>query len=331
MRRGDFSRDLYVAILAAGKAKRMNSFKSKVLHEVAGKPLLYFPLKVARSLGPKKVFVVIGGPYMDQIKEFLRGEDVEIVIQEEPKGTGDAVKRVKPYIDNFDSDIFVIPGDAPLLTEMTAKELMGFHRSRGAYATVLTAEVPDPTGYGRIIRSVGDRVLMIVEEADAFPEEKAIKEVNSGMYFFYTSVLFQYIDEIRPDNKQGEYYLTDIIEILQRRMGNVFAYKIDDWEEILGVNTREHLGLVNRIMLRRIVKNMLESGVSIIDPDKVYIEAEVKIGKDVIIYPFVSLLGKTEIGDNAVIGPGVVLKDVVIPPNARVFNSYPLERIKDER
>ena len=166
---------------------------------------------------------------------------------------------------------------------------------------------------------------MIVEEADAFPEEKAIKEVNSGMYFFYTSVLFQYIEELRPDNKQGEYYLTDIIEILQRRMGNVFAYKIDNWEEILGVNTREHLGVVNRIMLNRIVKGMLENGVSIIDPDKVYIEAEVKVGKDVIIYPFVSLLGKTEVGDNSVIGPGVVLKDAIIPPNSRIFNVFPFK------
>lgn len=320
MRRGDFGRDLYVVILAAGKAKRMNSQKSKVLHEVAGKPLLYFPLRVAKSLNPTKVFVVIGGPYMEQVREFLRNEDVTIVVQEEPRGTGDAVKRVRDFVDNHDSDIFVMPGDAPLLTEKTAQELMEFHRSRGAYATVLTAEMPDPTGYGRIIRSVGDRILMIVEEADAFPEEKAIKEVNSGMYFFYTSALFQYIDELRPDNKQGEYYLTDIIEILQRRMGNVFAYKIDRWEEILGVNTREQLGLVNRIMLKRIVRNMLENGVSMVDPEKVYIEAEVKIGRDVVIYPFVSLLGKTEIGDNSIIGPGVVLKDAIIPPNSRVFS-----------
>jgi len=320
MRRGDFGRDLYVVILAAGKAKRMNSQRSKVLHEVAGKPLLYFPLRVAKSLNPTKVFVVIGGPYMEQVREFLKNEDVTIVVQEEPRGTGDAVKRVRDFVDNHDSDIFVLPGDAPLLTEKTAHELMEFHRSRGAYATVLTAEMPDPTGYGRIIRSVGDRILMIVEEADAFPEEKAIKEVNSGMYFFYTSALFQYIDELRPDNKQGEYYLTDIIEILQRRMGNVFAYKIDRWEEILGVNTREQLGLVNRIMLKRIVRNMLENGVSMVDPEKVYIEAEVKIGRDVVIYPFVSLLGKTEIGDNSIIGPGVVLKDAVIPPNSRVFS-----------
>jgi bifunctional UDP-N-acetylglucosamine pyrophosphorylase/glucosamine-1-phosphate N-acetyltransferase len=319
MRRGEISRKLYVAILAAGKAKRMNSSRSKVLHEVAGKPLLYFPLKVAKSLNPARIFVIIGGPYMEQIRVFLQDEPVEIIVQEEPKGTGDAVKHLVNYIDEQDSDLFVIPGDAPLLTEKTAMELMGFHRSRGAYATVLTAEVPDPTGYGRIVRSVGDRVLMIVEEADAFPEEKAIKEVNSGMYFFYTSVLFQYLDELRPDNKQGEYYLTDIIEILQRRMGNVFAYKIEDWEEILGVNTREQLGLVNRIMLRRIVHNMLENGVSMVDPDKVYIEAEVQIGKDVTLYPFVSLLGKTIIGDNSIIGPGVVLKDAVIKPNSRVF------------
>jgi bifunctional UDP-N-acetylglucosamine pyrophosphorylase/glucosamine-1-phosphate N-acetyltransferase len=324
MRRGE-QRKLYVAILAAGKAKRMNSNRSKVLHEVAGKPLLFFPLKVAKSLNPEKIFVVVGGPFMDQIVDFLKDEPVEIVVQEEPKGTGDAVKRLEKHIGGEEADLFVMPGDAPLLTEKTAKELVEFHRSRGAYATVLTAEVPDPTGYGRIVRSVGDRILMIVEEADAFPEEKAIKEVNSGMYVFYVPVLFQYIHEIRPDNRQGEYYLTDIIEILQRRMGNVFAHKIEDWEEILGVNTREQLGIVNRIMLKRIINYMLENGVSMVDPDKVYIEAEVKIGRDVTLYPFVALLGKTEIGDNSVIGPGIVLKDKKVKANSIIFSLSDLE------
>jgi len=319
MRRGDVSRNLYVVILAAGKAKRMNSSRSKVLHEVAGKPLLFFPLRVAKSLNPTKIFVVIGGMYMDQIREFLKDEPVEIVVQEEPKGTGDADKRLANCIDDQDSDLFVIPGDAPLLTDKTAMELMGFHRNKGACCTVLTAEVPDPTGYGRIVRSVGDRILMVVEESDAFPEEKSIKEVNSGVYFFHTSVLFQYIGELRPDNKQGEYYLTDIIEVLQRRIGNVFAYKIEDWEEILGVNTREQLGMVNRIMLKRIVRDILANGVSIVDPEKVYIEAEVQIGRDVTLYPFVALLGRTVIGDNSVIGPGVVLQDATIEPNSRVF------------
>lgn len=325
MRRGDTTRKLYVAILAAGKAKRMNSSKSKVLHDVAGKPLIFFPLKVAKSLNPDKIFVIVGGPFMDQIIDFLKHEPVEIVVQEEPKGTGDAVKRLIPHINEEEADVFVLPGDAPLLTEETAKQMLEFHRSRGSYATVLTAEVPDPTGYGRIVRSVGDRIMMIVEESDAFPEEKAIKEVNSGMYFFYAPVLFQYINEIRPDNKQGEYYLTDIIEILQRRVGNVFAYKIELWEEILGVNTREQLGLINRIMIKRIINRMLENGVSIIDPDKVYIEAEVKIGRDVVLYPFVALLGKTEIGDNSVIGPGVVLKDKLVKPNSTIFSPQDLK------
>jgi len=312
MRRNLENRDLYIALLAAGKAKRMNSGKSKVLHEICGKPLLHYPLEVAKSLNPKKIFVVIGGPYMEQVKEALKGENVQFVIQEEPLGTGDAVKRVQPYIDNIDSDLMVLPGDAPLLRIETARELLEFHRSRGAIATVLTAELPDPTGYGRIVRSIGDRIMMIVEEVDAFPEEKEIKEVNSGIYLFDTEALFEWLHEIRADNRQGEYYLTDVIEILQRRVGNVYAHKITDWEEILGINTRKQLSQTEKIMEKRIKNYWMDNGVTFLNPELTYVESDVYLEKDVIIYPFVSLMGKTYVESGARIGPNVVIKNTRI-------------------
>ncbi len=311
--RNRFQKPLYVAILAAGESKRMNSAVSKVMHRLAGRPLLYYCIDIAKSLNPKEIFVVVGGPHREKVMDEFKNTGVTFVEQPEPKGTGDAVMKVEPHLRNVtDADLFVMPGDAPLLTEGTAQKFVEFHRARGAVATVLTAEHPNPTGYGRIIRSVGDRIMMIVEESDAFPEEKAIREINSGIYVFDVEYLFQWLKEIRPDNRQNEYYLTDVIEILQRRVGGVYAYKIDDWKEVLGVNTRHDLANAERIMQERLKSKWIGSGVSFIDPDAVYIEYYVEIGRDTIIYPFVALLGRTKIGQNAIIGPNVVLEDAEI-------------------
>ena len=300
---------LNAAILAAGKSKRMNSRKSKVLHKIAGKPILFYPLTVARGIEPHKIFVIIGGPHADDIRSSFDEEDITFVEQPEPRGTGDAVMRLAPFFEGVKADLLVMPGDAPLLRVETAKKLARFHREKGASATVLTTELPDPTGYGRIIRSSGDRILMIVEEADAFPEEKDIKEVNSGIYIFDTEVLFRWLPEVRPDNKQGEYYLTDVIAILQRRVGGVYAYKIQDWTEVLGVNDRRQLSMAQEVMEKRIINKWMERGVTFLNPDQVYIEYDVELGKDCVIYPFVSLLGKTRVKDGVEIGPNVVLRD----------------------
>ncbi len=303
---------LYAAILAAGKSKRMNSKKSKVLHNLAGKPLLYYPLKVAKSLDVEDVFVIIGGPHADDVRNAFKDEGVTFVEQPEPKGTGDAVMKLAPFFRDKEADLLVMPGDAPLLREGTAKELVNFHKGKEAIATVLTTDHPEPSGYGRIVRSGGDRILMIVEEADAFPEEKKIKEINSGIYVFDAKKLFKWLPEIRPDNKQGEYYLTDVIAILQRREGGVYAYKIPDWTEVLGVNDRMQLSKAQEIMQERIIKSWMERGVSFVNPKLVYIEVDVQLGKDCIIYPFVSLLGKTVVNDGVEVGPNVVLKDAKV-------------------
>ncbi len=296
-------------ILAAGKSRRMLSKRSKVLHKLCGKPLLYYTIRAAKSVHPQTIYTVVGGPHMEEVKSFAKQQGSKVVHQNEPLGTGHAVMQVLPYVRGKDVDLLVLPGDAPLVKPSTIRELYEFHKENYALATILTSELPDPTGYGRIIRSKGDRVLMIVEEADAFPEEKQIKEVNSGIYIFDANILMEVIPEIKPDNKQGEYYLTDVIAIIQRKYGGVYAYKTNDWQEIIGINTREQLSMAHRIMQARIVQKHVSIGVTIYDPQSVYIEEDVQIEPDVVIYPFTSLLGKTYIEEDAEIGPNVVLED----------------------
>ncbi len=312
-----------VIILAAGKSRRMQSKKSKVLHRLLGKPLIHYPIKAARQVMPNRIYIVVGGPHAAEVEaEVKKYEGVTPVYQNEPLGTGHAVMQVSPYIQGKDVDILIMPGDAPLVTGETLKKLYELHRKNDALATILTAEVPDPTGYGRIIRSRGDRVLMIVEEADAFPEEKQIKEVNSGIYIFDSNILLESLSEIKPDNKQGEYYLTDVIAIIQRRYGGVYAYRVEDWREIVGVNTRKQLSDAHRILLDRIVNRHLSAGVSILDPGNVYIEEDVVIEPDVVVHPCTSLIGNTYIEEGSEVGPNALLENVRVKKNSRVAGVY---------
>ncbi|MEO0143500.1 MAG: sugar phosphate nucleotidyltransferase [candidate division WOR-3 bacterium] len=307
-------------ILAGGKSKRMKSKKSKVLHKLCGKPIIYYPLKACKSLLPDEIYIVIGQS-SEGIKEIIN-DDVIFVYQNEPLGTGHAVMQVVPYLKDKDMDVLIVPADAPLIRIETIKELYKFHKENDALVSILTTQMPDPTGYGRIIRSSGNRVLMIVEEADAFPEEKQIKEVNSGIYIFESNILIEALNEIKPDNKQGEYYLTDVIAIIQRKYGGVYAYKIEDWKEILGINTREQLSLAHSIMQERIIKRHMENGVSIIMPNLVYIEDDVIIEPDVIIYPFVSILGNSYISEDCEIGPNVILENYKTKKGEVIRNAY---------
>lgn len=312
------TRPIVAVVLAAGHSSRMGSGISKVLHPLAGKPIVFYPLDLALSLGLKETYVIVGGPHEREVRKALSHRKLKFVRQEEPRGTGDALLQLAPLLEGKDVDVLVIPGDAPLLTIETAKAFINFHVDKESVATVMTAEIPDPTGYGRIIRSSGDRILMIIEEVDAFPEEKEIREVNSGIYIFLSKPLFRWLKEITPDNEKGEYYLTDVIGILQRRVGGVYAYKIRDWREILGVNTRSDLAKANGILQERLTRHWMERGVSFISPEKVYLEMGITIGKDTVVYPFVSILGRSEIGKNVEIGPSSVIKDARIPDGAKI-------------
>jgi len=299
----------------------MKSKKSKVLHKLCGKPIISYPIKACKSLIPDELYIVIGQNSED-IKNVINDNDVVFVYQSEPLGTGHAVMQVIPYLKNKDMDVLIMPADAPLIRIETIKELYNFHKENDALVSILTTEMPDPTGYGRIIRSSGNRVLMIVEEADAFPEEKQIKEINSGIYIFESNILIEALNEIKPDNKQGEYYLTDVIAIIQRKYGGVYAYKINDWKEIIGINTREQLAQAHSILQERIIKRHLENGVSILFPNLVYIEEDVIIESDVVIYPFVSILGNSYISENCEIGPNVILENYKTKKGEIIRNTY---------
>jgi bifunctional UDP-N-acetylglucosamine pyrophosphorylase/glucosamine-1-phosphate N-acetyltransferase len=268
-----------------------------------------------------KLYIVIGQNSED-IKNVINDSNIVFVYQSEPLGTGHAVMQVIPYLKNKDMDVLIMPADAPLIRIETIKELYNFHKENDALVSILTTEIPDPTGYGRIIRSSGNRVLMIVEESDAFPEEKQIKEINSGIYIFESNILIEALNEIKPDNKQGEYYLTDVIAIIQRKYGGVYAYKINDWKEIIGINTREQLSQAHSILQERIIKKHLENGVSILFPNLVYIEEDVIIESDVVIYPFVSILGNSYISEDCEIGPNVILENYETKKGEIIRNAY---------
>jgi bifunctional UDP-N-acetylglucosamine pyrophosphorylase / glucosamine-1-phosphate N-acetyltransferase len=237
-------------ILAAGEGKRMKSDLPKVLHEAAGEPLLAHVGRAARQCGLERVVVVVGRG-ADRVRERFAGLGWEFVEQEQRLGTGDAVQRARSQIDGFAGDVVVLAGDAPLLRPTTLSTLRARHHQAGAAATVLTAHLPDPTGYGRIVRDQDGAFLGIVEEKDATPEQRHITEVNSSIYCFDARELGPSLDEITNDNAQGEYYLTDAVGILRRRGKIVQAVHAASAEEILGVNTPDQLREVQEALVRR--------------------------------------------------------------------------------
>ncbi|MEO0270747.1 MAG: NTP transferase domain-containing protein [candidate division WOR-3 bacterium] len=299
---------IYPVILAGGKSKRFNSEKSKVLHEILGKPVIFHIIDKLKEINLNPIYVVSGKNY-DELKKNLP-QEVKVIEQKVPMGTGDAVRVALDYIDE-ESDILVLSGDTPLLKAETLKNLIEKHNKEKNTCTFLTAFLPDPTGYGRILRKNG-KPFKIVEEIDATEKEREIKEVNAGVYIFKVNALKEAIVEIKPDNLKGEYYITDCIEILVSKKEKVDTYTLKDHEEILGINTREDYERVFKVFKNRIIKEWMEKGVTIMDMDTTYIEVDVEIGKDTVIYPMVYLMGKTKIGKRAKIGPFVTIKNSII-------------------
>ncbi len=300
--------NLYAVILAGGQSRRIKSKLPKVFHRISGRMMIEWVIESAKTLDPVKIIVVGNSTNHALLREVTsRYEKVSVIVQEVPRGTGDAVRYAESEIPK-DAIVYVGSGDAPLIRGSTLKEMYDKLLSSDADAVVLTAEVPNPEGYGRVIRE-GDRFLRIVEHRDATEEERKVREVNAGFYMFRADRLFEALKRITPENAQGEYYLTDVFNFMER----VLVHKTDDWEEILGVNTRRQLAEVERIMQRRIKEGWMDEGVTFVLPETVYVEYSVKIGRDTVIYPGVSLLGDTVIGEDCVIGPGRVLKDERVP------------------
>ncbi|GIU82309.1 MAG: UDP-N-acetylglucosamine diphosphorylase/glucosamine-1-phosphate N-acetyltransferase [Acidobacteria bacterium] len=326
--------NLNILILAAGLGTRMRSKVAKVLHRLGGRPMINYVCQTAMALMPEKIYVVIGyqgeevkGAILKELDESL----VEFIWQEEQLGTGHAVNTARKFFEGKDTTILVLSGDVPLIRPTTLAALIQKHRThrgKGAACTILTVKLDDPTGYGRIVRDETGLFSRIVEQRDASEEEKQIKEINTGIYCFNSTKLFEALSKVGNENAQKEYYLTDVPHILIEAGESVALYQHNDPKEVAGVNNRMELAEMERILQRRIIKRlMLDCGVTFIDPNAVYINDEVLIGQDTIVYPNVIIEGKTEIGEGCIIRSGTRIsnskigKDVEILDNCLIVDS----------
>ncbi len=305
-------------VLAAGLGTRMKSKKPKVFHQVAGKPMIECIIDQLNKLKLSKIVIVVGNK--DSISSLKDNRNIKFVIQKEKKGTAHAVKQAEKELSGFKGDIIILNGDVPLITSETLENLVLQHRSSYAKLSLLTAVVDNPTGYGRIVRK-NNEIIRITEELDADDMTKQIKEINAGTYCFQGEKLFGILNKIKRNSLKGEYYLTDAIEILIREGSKVHTYVVKDNNEILGVNRRYELAKANKIMQRRIQEKLLNNGVTIIDMDNTYIEYDVKVAQDTVIYPFTFLVGKTKIGENSIIGPFAHIMESKLGENVKVFQS----------
>lgn len=300
----------YAIVLAAGKGTRMKSKRHKVLHLVLGKPMVDHAVSNLERVGVQKIVTVIG--YEAESVRVQLKDRVQYAVQTEQLGTGHAVMMAKHLLENLEGTTLVTYGDVPLLTEQTISNLFDYHQAQEAAITVLTALSSDPTGYGRIIRDDAGHVQRIVEQKDATPEEILVKEINTGVCCYDNKVLFKALEKINNKNSQGEYYLTDLVGIIRKMGLKVAAYMNQDFEETLGVNDRIQLAQAEKVLRKRINEWHMRNGVTIIDPENTYIEADVTIEQDVIIYPGTILKGATHVGEDSIIGANSQLSNAQI-------------------
>lgn len=309
----------YAIILAAGQGSRMKSKKYKVLHELAGKSMVDHVLTQVETLAPTQVVTIVGYG-AESVKEAL-GDRTAYALQAEQLGTGHAVLQADALLADKEGTTLVICGDTPLLQAPTLAALFETHESTGAKATVLTAEAPNPFSYGRIIRDEAGNVKKIVEERDATDEERQVTEINTGTFCFDNQALFDTLKKVGNDNDQGEYYLPDVIGLLQQQGEKVAAYQMADFEESIGVNDRVALAKATETMRQRINHQHMVNGVTFVNPAATYIDAEVEIGNDTLIEAGVTLRGRTKIGSNCVIGANSEIVESVIADNVVVTSS----------
>lgn len=300
----------YAIVLAAGQGTRMKSKLYKVLHPVAGRPMVEHVINQLKEAQIDDVVTIVGHG-AESVKEHI-GEQTDFVVQEEQLGTGHACMQAEELLKDKEGTTLVVCGDTPLITAETYQALVKYHENENSKATVLTAAAPNPSGYGRVIRDENNEVERIVEHKDAKDEELRINEINTGTYCFDNQALFDALKQVNNDNAQGEYYLPDVIEILRKQSEKVSAFMTPDFDETIGVNDRVALAIAERIMKKRINENHMRNGVTIIDPDHTYIEPDVIIEQDVTIFPGSVISGKTTIKTNAEIGPHSEIIDCYI-------------------
>jgi bifunctional UDP-N-acetylglucosamine pyrophosphorylase/glucosamine-1-phosphate N-acetyltransferase len=305
-------------ILAAGVSSRMNTKLAKVLHEVCGRPMLAYVLDACRQVGMARIYVVVGYG-AEQVKErFGEAGDIVWVRQQEQKGTAHAVLCCREHLKDFDGQTLVLCGDGPLIRAETLRTLIEKHQAGRSAATLATAVLDDPSGYGRISRDIYGNIQGIVEDSDCTAEQRAIEEVNPSYYLFDNRILFEALDKVQPDNVKKEYYLTDALSLILASGHKVLAVTAVRPEEAMGVNSREQLSTASKIMQHRIQQELMDHGVTIVDPDNTWIDARAQIGQDTVIEPFTYIHGVVRIGQGCRVGPfaylrdGAVLKDDVV-------------------
>ncbi|MCP9271920.1 bifunctional UDP-N-acetylglucosamine diphosphorylase/glucosamine-1-phosphate N-acetyltransferase GlmU [Mycolicibacterium arenosum] len=320
--------DTAVVVLAAGAGTRMRSDLNKVLHPLAGRSMLAHALHAIAKLSPQHLVVVVGsdrervGAAVADLADDL-GRPIDVAVQDRPRGTGHAVASALPSLPaDFAGTVVVTTADVPLLDADTLAELISRHGAAGASATVLTTTVPDPTGYGRILRTQDAEVIGIVEQADATDSQRAIREVNGGVYAFDVTALRSALGRLKSDNAQGELYLTDAISIIRGDRGIVRAHHVDDSALVAGVNDRVQLAELGAELNRRIVATHQRSGVTVIDPATTWIDVDVTIGRDTVVHPGTQLLKATAIGAACTIGPDTTLTTMEVGDRASVIRTH---------
>ena len=298
-------------ILAAGKGTRMKSDLVKVLHPLAGTPMLSYTLDLARSLKPERAVVVVGFQ-ADLVRDKFNADDLIFSFQREQLGTGHAVLAASPALQGFQGRVLILSGDVPLLTEGTVRKFLKAHEDRRATLSVLTTHLDEPTGYGRVFRGAEGSLLRIVEERDLRPGEETIREINTGIYLADAAFLFSSLSSLSNQNAQKEYYLTDIVRMASSQDKSVFPVLADNPAEVMGINTRVELARASQCLRRKITEKHMLEGVTLIDPGTTYIDRQVKIGQDTVIYPNNYLLGSTSLGKGCVVEPGCKLTDTQV-------------------
>ena len=315
-------KNINAVILAAGKGTRMKSDTSKVLHKIFDKTLLGYVIDAVNKTDLIEKSFVIVGHQADQVEKFVKDnyDNASTALQMPQLGTGHAVSMVCPELEDFDGEIIILCGDTPLITEKTLQDFVEFHRNKNSDLTVMSAIFDNPTNYGRIVRD-GDKLAGIVEEKDASPAQKKIKEVNAGIYLLNWQKIKPAFSQLTSNNAQGEYYLTDIISWGGAQGLNVNAFILENNEEIFGINSKAHLAEATQILNKKIINKHLENGVTIVDPNSTWISDETEIGADTVIYPSVYMTGKNVIGNNCKIGPFAHIRGgVELGDNVKIGN-----------
>ncbi len=317
---------LTVLVLAAGLGKRMRSKKVKLLHAVAGRPMVAHVVETARCLAPDRVVAVLGHQ-AEQVRAALEGTCDDFALQRPQRGTGHAVLQAAPLLPKRDgSTLLILNGDLPTLRASTLRAIVSRHRRSGATLTIVTASAEDPSGYGRIVRDAAGRVLRIVEEQDASALERRIREINCGIYCADAQKLLPVLARLRPSRSSGELYLTDAVERLIARGEPVRAVRCEDAAEVLGVNTRAELARATRTLYARKSAELLGAGVTLLDPDRTFVDPRARVGRDTVLYPDVIVEGASAIGEDCVIRQGCRLVEASLGRGVEVRDHSLLDR-----